>query len=180
MIIKNTVQTGNPLLRERAKLVTDISSKKVQETIKNLVDTVRYDGFVGEAAPQIGESLRIFVSEVRNTEYRKNEKSDALKIYINPEIISHSEKKVVGYEGCGSVAYAQLFGPVERFERTLIKATDQNGKEFTLKAEGFLARIIQHEYDHLEGILFTDKLTDWTKVMSKEEYIRMKNKGKGN
>jgi len=180
MVIKNVVQAGNPLLRQKANLVNDISSNKVQEIIKNLIDTMRADSLVGEAAPQIGESVRIFISEVRDTKYRKSEQGGSLKIYINPEIVDCSGEEIVSYEGCGSVAHAQLFGPVKRHKFVTVKATDENGKEFTLKAEGFLARIIQHEYDHLEGILFTDKLDNWTKVMSKEEYIKMRSKGKSN
>ena len=74
------------------------------------------------------------------------------------------------YEGCGSVAYAKLFAPVRRPEKIIIEATDENGNKFRLKADGMLARVIQHEYDHLNGIEFTEKITDMRKIMSSEEY----------
>lgn len=179
MVVKNIIQIGNSILRQRAKSVKDISSKEIQEVIRNLIDTMRDSGLVGMAAPQIGKSLRIFVSEVRDTKYRRVGKEDALKVYINPEIIDCFGEQIVGYEGCGSVIHAQLFGPVKRYRFVTVKAIDESGKEFTLKAKDFLARIIQHEYDHLEGILFTDKLDDWKKIMSREEYLKMKS-GKNN
>ncbi len=67
------------------------------------------------------------------------------------------KKQVIIYEGCGSVAYAKLFAPVRRPEKIIIEASDANGNQFKLKAEGFLSRVIQHEYDHLDGIEFTEK-----------------------
>ena len=79
------------------------------------------------------------------------------------------------YEGCGSVAYSKLFAPVKRPKEVSIEAFDEKGKKFKLKADGFLARVILHEYDHLEGIAFTEKITDVTKMMSSGEYIKQKN-----
>jgi peptide deformylase len=74
------------------------------------------------------------------------------------------------YEGCGSVAYAKLFAPVRRPEKITIEALDENGNIFRLSADGMLARVIQHEFDHLNGIEFTEKITDMRKIMSSEEY----------
>ncbi len=178
MVIKDIVQAGSPLLRKRAKLVKNVLSKRTQQIITDLIDTMHYGQMVGTAAPQIGKSLRIFVSEVKATEYRADLKENALTIYINPKIIKTSSKKVTSYEGCGSIAYSKFFGPVKRPKWVIVEARDKKGKKFQLKASGLLARIIQHEYDHLEGILFTDKLTDWTKAMSSEEYIKMRSKKK--
>lgn len=172
MIIKNIVQIGNPLLSSKSKFVVDIKSKETQRVIKNLVDSVRYHGLIGIAASQIGEKLRMFVTEVRKTKYR-NLKTDKLRVYINPEIVWSSKKEVVIYEGCGSVAYAKLFAPVRRPEKIIIEGVDENGSKFKLKADGMLARVIQHEYDHLNGIEFTEKITDMRKIMSLEEYKKM-------
>ena len=176
MVIKDIIQAGNPLLRKRAKLVKNVLSKETQQVIADLIDTMRSSQLIGIAAPQIGKSLRIFVSEIKTTKHRAGLKEGALTVYINPEIIKTFGKKVTGYEGCGSVAYSKFFGPVKRPEWVLIEAHDKRGKKFESKVSGLLARVIQHEYDHLEGILFTDKLTDWTKVMSSEEYIKMRSK----
>lgn len=174
MVVKNIIQIGNPLLRKKAKAVLDVKSKKVQQVITDLIDTMRHDHLLGEAAPQIGKSLRIFISEIRGTKKRNAKEKDRLRAYVNPKIIEKSKKKAVGYEGCGSIVHAQLFAPVERPESVVVEALDENGKEFRLKAKGLLARVIQHEYDHLEGVLFTDKIHDWAKIMGQKEYLKMR------
>ncbi len=170
MIIKEIIQIGNPLLKQKSKPVFDVNSIIAQKVTKNLIETMRYHNLVGMAASQIGEKLRIFITEVRKTKTRNPENADKLRVYINPKIIWKSKKQVVIYEGCGSVAYGKFFGPVKRPEKVIIEALDRNGNKFTLKAGGLLGRVIQHEYDHLEGIEFTEKITDMKKVMSSEEY----------
>jgi len=172
MIIKDIIQIGNPLLSRKSKSVAKINAKETQKVITNLVDSVRYHGLIGMAASQIGGKLRIFVTEVRNTKYR-NLKKDELRIYVNPKIVQLSKKQTVIYEGCGSVAYAKLFAPVKRPEKIIIEARDRNGDKFRLEADGMLARVIQHEYDHLDGIEFTEKITDMRKIMSLGEYKKM-------
>ena len=174
MVIKKIVQIGNPFLRKRAKVVLSVKSKEAQQVIADLIDTMRHDHLIGEAAPQIGASLRIFISEIRGTKKRNVKEKDSLRIYINPKIVEISKKKTVGYEGCGSVVHAQLFAPVKRPEAVTIEALDENGGKFQLKAKGLLARVIQHEHDHLEGVLFTDKIHDWAKIMGQEEYLKMR------
>jgi len=178
MVIKDIIQAGNPLLRKKAKPVKGNFSQEIKQTIVDLIDTMNYSHLVGIAAPQIGKNLRIFISEIKTTKYRDNSEKSGLTVYINPKILKSSSKKVTDYEGCGSVAYSKFFGPVERAEQVVVEAKNQKGKKFRIKASGLLARVIQHEYDHLEGILFTDKLTDWTKAMSSEEYIKMRSKNK--
>jgi peptide deformylase len=172
MIIKEIIQIGNPILSRKSEAVVDVKSGETKKVIKNLTDSVRYHELIGMAASQIGEKLRIFVTEVRNTKYR-NLKTDKLRIYINPKIIWSSKKEVIIYEGCGSVAYAKLFAPVKRPKKIIIKAIDENGNNFELKADGMLSRVIQHEYDHLDGVEFTEKITDMRKIMSSEEYKKI-------
>src|SRR3989339_1997004 len=172
MIIKDIIQIGNPILHNKSTFVVDINSEETKKVIKNLTDSVRHHGLIGMAASQIGEKLRIFVTEVRKTKYR-NLKKDKLRVYINPEIVWSSKKQVVIYEGCGSVAYAKLFAPVRRPEKIIIEASDENGNKFRLDASGMLSRVIQHEYDHLNGIEFSEKITDMRKIMSSEEYKKM-------
>ncbi|MDD2785316.1 MAG: peptide deformylase [Patescibacteria group bacterium] len=169
MIIKEIIQIGNPLLKRKTELVTKFDSMETRRVIKSLVDSLRYHDLIGIAASQIGEKSRIFVTEVRKTKYR-NLKNDKLRVYINPDIIWLSKKQIIIYEGCGSVAYAKLFAPVKRPEKIIVEACDENGNKFTLKADGMLSRVIQHEYDHLNGIEFTEKITDIKKIMSSEEY----------
>jgi peptide deformylase len=172
MIVKNIVQIGNPILNQKSKLVKNINSVSTKKVIKNLKDSVRYHDLVGLASSQINSKLKLFVTEVRQTPFRNPKTIDKLRIYINPRITWMSKSQVIIYEGCGSVAYAKLFGPVKRPETIIIKALDENGLPFVLKAGGLLSRVIQHEYDHLFGIEFTQKITDYRKIMSSEEYLK--------
>ena len=178
MIIKKIIQIGNPILKQKTTPVKNIKTKKVQQTIYDLVDSMKYHKLVGIAAPQISWKLRIFVTEIRKTPTRSPKSKDKLRIYINPEIIWKSPKQVILYEGCGSVAYGQLFGPVKRPEMVTVVAHEKNGKKFEIKADGLLSRVIQHEYDHLEGVEFTEKITDIRRIMSREEYIKRVKKTK--
>jgi peptide deformylase len=171
MIIKNLSQIGNKNLRKKSIFVSKINSKKVKSIIKDLINSLQYHNIVGLAAPQIGKNIRIFISEIKKTPLRNPKNTDKLRIYINPKIIWKSKKETIGFEGCGSVAYQKLFGPVKRSSEVIVEAINQNGEKFRLKTSGLLSRVIQHEYDHLNGILFTDKLTDIKKILSSEEYI---------
>lgn len=173
MIKREVTQVGNPVIRRKSGKVADVSSGKIKRIIRDLVDSMRFHGLVGMAAPQIGLNLRIFVTEIRKTKTRrKQKKADPLKVYINPSIVFSSKKHVLGYEGCGSVASSQLFGSVRRPEKVTVKAQDEQGKVFTLEAKGLLARVIQHELDHLDGLVFMDRVTDMKKLLSKNEYIK--------
>lgn len=179
MIIKKASQAGNPIIRKKSKKVTDITAKETKKTVKDLIDSMRHHGLVGMAANQINKDQRIFVSEVREqTSYRgkiKESDVDPVRVFINPKIVSVSEKEVSGWEGCGSVACSGLFAKVARPKEVKVVALDEKGKEFTLEAKGLLARIIQHEIDHLNGVIFTDKAARNT-YMSREEYIAMSSK----
>ncbi|MFH0755042.1 MAG: peptide deformylase [bacterium] len=173
MIIKNIIQIGNPILSRKLKSVLNIKLKKTQGAIRNLIDSLHYDNnLIGISAPQIGKNLRIFITEIRKTKNRNNV-ADKLRVFINPKIIWSSKSEVIIYEGCGSVAYSKIFGPVRRPRKIIIEALDEKGNRFELKADKMLSRVIQHEYDHLDGITFIEKVTDIRKVMSLEEYRKM-------
>ncbi len=169
MIIKEVTQIGDPLLRRPARLVIDVFAEEVQQVIKDLIDSVRHHELIGMAAPQISHDLRVFVTEVRKTQYRDME-GEGLRVYINPKITWKSEEEVEIIEGCGSVAYSKLFAPIMRSAEIEVEALDQDGKEFSLKADGMLARVIQHELDHLDGREFTNLVMDNTSMMSSGEY----------
>lgn len=174
MIIKNVTQVGNPIIRKISKKVTSINSPEVKKIIKDLTDSMRYLNLVGMAAPQIGYNLQIFVTEIRSTTLRKTNELDKLRVFINPKIINTSKSEISGYEGCGSVALSGIFGKVLRQSQVIVSATDENNKKFEHTAKGLLSRVIQHEIDHLNGIVFIDKVTDKKSLMSKEEYIKNK------
>lgn len=179
MVVKEATQVGNPLIRARASVVPDVADKAVQKTIDDLVDSMRFHELVGMAAPQIGKGLRIFVTEIRETNLRKagHASIDGLRVFVNPKIVSFSTKAVKDWEGCGSVAASGLFGMVKRPHSLVVEAMDRMGATFQMKASGLLARIIQHEMDHLNGKTFTD-LADSRTYMSKNEYLKMRNSKK--
>ena len=133
---------------------------------------MRHADLVGMAAPQIGQNVKIFVTEIRKTKFRKTKELDKLRVFINSKIISRSKKMVSGYEGCGSVATAGIFGKVPRPYQVTVSAIDEKNKKFVFTAKGLLARVIQHETDHLNGIVFLDKVANRKSLMSREEYLK--------
>lgn len=170
MAVTKTVQIGAPVLRETAREVTDVSDATVQQLIIDLRDTMRHKSLVGLAAPQIDQLLRVFVSEIRETAIRKGE-SSPLQVYCNPKIVHVSHETELGWEGCGSIANGQLLGEVERPREITLQYQDERGVSHETKASGLLARIMQHEIDHLDGILFTDKC-DPKSLVSREYYLK--------
>lgn len=176
MPIKSTTQVGNKIIRSKSKLVVNSQSKATRQIITDLVDSMRHYELVGMAAPQIGRDTRIFVTEIRSTKLRTGKsvrQTDPLRIFINPKIISVSKKEVKGWEGCGSVASANLFGMVKRPTSVTVEALNEKGERFQVQATNLLARVVQHEIDHLNGIVFTDTADPKT-YMSKDEYLKIK------
>lgn len=167
------VQKGETVLRETAKTISlaEITSPNIQKVISDMkIALDSQDDGVAIAAPQIGVPLRIFVISrkveilVKGKEVNKEELSKlADTVYINPEIKKLSKNKARLDEGCLSIRY--LYGKVERSEKASIEAYDENGKKFKKGASGLLAQIFQHEVDHLNGILFTDKADDIVEVL---------------
>lgn len=170
MAIRETIQIGDLRLKAENKVVSDFKDVVIKEIVTDLVDTMHSNGLIGMAAQQIGENWKIFVTEPRETENRPADQSDELRIYINPIIVESSKEEIVIYEGCGSVLHGTLFGPVKRPKEITIEASDMNGKKFRLTCDGILARVIQHEYDHLSGIEFTEKIFDYKKLMTVDFY----------
>ncbi|MBI2025954.1 MAG: peptide deformylase [Candidatus Levybacteria bacterium] len=170
MSVRKVIEAGNPLLKAKNKIVLDFKSPRVKKVIKDLIDTMPKASLIGIAGCQIGENYMIFVTHPRNTKARKLGKVDKLRIFINPKIVYKSKKTNLIYEGCGSVA--DIFGPVIRPEEIEVQAFDQNGQKFSLRANGILARVIQHEYDHLQGIEFIQKVSDYSKIVVKKYYVK--------
>jgi len=179
MIIKKTTQVGHPVIRAKAKTVQNIRSKETKRTAQNLVDSMRHHDLVGMAAPQIGIGTRIFVSEIRTTKFRKDLKknADPLRVFINPRITKRSTKIAKDWEGCGSVVNGELFGKVSRPYSVTVTAHNEQGEKFTLTATDLLARIIQHEVDHLDGKLFVDTVDTKTYGV-KDELLKQKKRKK--
>ncbi len=152
MAIRTIYTSKNPVLRTKAKRV-----KKVDETTQKLIDdmieTMQQAPGVGLAAPQVGVSLRILVIETPEDE-DDPQGGTALQL-INPEILK-ADGEQFGEEGCLSIP--GYVGMVKRNMNVTVKALNRKGKEVKIKATGYLARVLQHEIDHLDGVLFTDRL----------------------
>ncbi len=170
MSVRKVIEAGNPLLKAKNKIVLDFKSPRVKKVIKDLIDTMPKASLIGIAGCQIGENYMIFVTHPRNTKARKLGKVDKLRIFINPKIVYKSKKTNLIYEGCGSLG--NIFGPVIRPEEIEVQAFDQDGQRFWLRANGILARVIQHEYDHLQGIEFIQKVSDYSKIVVKKYYVK--------
>ncbi|HRQ32543.1 MAG TPA: peptide deformylase [Anaerolineales bacterium] len=156
MTLRNIITLPNPVLKRKARAVTKFDGS-LRALIDDMVETMRDAPGVGLAAPQIGLSERIAVIEHFEKE-EDEEKEDALKkvwAVINPEIIKASPEMVVGVEGCLSIP--GLLGEVERHVEIQVKALNRYGTPVRIKAAGWLARIFQHEIDHLNGVLFTER-----------------------
>jgi peptide deformylase len=158
MALRKIVTLPDSVLRRKAHTVSQID-KNLQTLIDDMVETMRDAPGVGLAAPQIGLSERIIVVEYFERE-EDEEKEDAPKkvwALLNPEIIKSSEETLLGVEGCLSIP--GLVGEVERHAAIQVKGLNRHGKPVKIKAEGWLARIFQHEIDHLNGVLFPDRAT---------------------
>lgn len=149
MAIKKVLTYGTPSLRQPSKEVHKIS-KKIKELVKDLLDTLYSQNGVGLAAPQIGENYRVFVIDTSSGEEELNP-----IVFINPKIIKKSGA-FVSHEGC--LSFPDVYTDVRRYKNVMIKAMDSHGRSFIMEAKdgSLLAKAMQHEFDHLDGILFID------------------------
>jgi len=156
MPVREIVVAPNPVLRTKAKKVPAVTPQ-IQILIDDMVETMRQAPGVGLAAPQVGVGLRVIVVEYAEPSEDPEAEPKPPKLYavVNPEITRQSEATVLGNEGCLSIP--TYFGEVERREVVTVKGLDRHGRGFRLKAKGWLARIFQHEIDHVNGVLFTDR-----------------------
>lgn len=169
MAILKVARLGHPVLRQPGQELTRsaLRSAEVQGLIDDMIETMaEYDG-AGLAAPQVHQSLRLAVLEVPAGEGRPE---IPLMILANPILTTLGEEKTLGWEGCLSVP--DLRGRVARFTRVRLEALDRQGKSFSLDAEGFFARVLQHECDHLEGRVFLDRMEDLTSLSHLAEFER--------
>lgn len=170
MTTRTIVTLPDPVLRRKARPVTSFD-KDLQTLIDDMIDTMRAAPGVGLAAPQVGISERVIVVEYADPpEEGEEEKEVKPKLYvmINPEIAKSSGETVLGVEGCLSIP--SLVGEVERFASLQVKGLNRRGQPMKVKAEGWLARIFQHEIDHINGVVFSDRATRvWLPQTEEEE-----------
>ena len=165
MAIREVVKVPDPVLRRKAHKVSEFD-KDLQILIDDMIETMRDEPGVGLAAPQVGISSKVVVVEFGDEE--DPEKPQRLYAVVNPEIVSKSEEMETGIEGCLSIP--GLVGEVERHASIVVKGLNRHGRPIKIKANGWLARIFQHEIDHLNGVLFTDHaLQVWQQEAKQEE-----------
>jgi peptide deformylase len=165
------ITLGHPVLRQVAQPVTSVSDGSVQQLIDELLTTVRTANGVGIAAPQLGHSLRILVIASRpNLRYPHAPLMEPT-VLINPRLLSASDELELGWEGCLSVPGVR--GRVPRHRAIEVEYCDRHGHPQQAVWEGFVARIFQHEADHLEGKVFLDRVQSETDLLSEEAYQAM-------
>ena len=159
---------GDKILRKKVDEVKEVDLKTI-ELIKNMFDTMKNASGIGLAANQVGVNKSIFVIDISPVEGYESHKPMAL---INPEIVYFSPEKVVIEEGCLSIP--DIRGDVERPETIKIKFQDTDLAVHEIEANDLLSRVMQHEFDHLQGVLFIDKLDDKTRKSLNDELIKIK------
>jgi peptide deformylase len=168
MAIREIVTVPEAVLRRKAHKVTDFD-KDFQQLVDDMVETMREAPGVGLAAPQLGVSQQLIVVEYNVDNIDDENAKKKLFVVANPVILQKSEETENGVEGCLSIP--GLVGDVERFSQITIKGQNRRGQPVKIKANGWLARIFQHEIDHVEGILFTDRATKIWKPTPEEEQV---------
>ncbi|WP_118193576.1 peptide deformylase [Albibacterium indicum] len=157
---------GDPILRQKAKEI-DEDYPELNTLIDNMFETMYAASGVGIAAPQIGKSIRLFVIDASPYEEDEPPLKDFKKVFINPIIIQEEGEKWSSSEGCLSIP--DIREDVSRLSKLTINYLDQNWEEHEETYDGLAARIIQHEYDHIEGKLFTDHITPLRKALLKSK-----------
>ena len=142
------VTLGDEVLRKQAAMVPEVD-KHISDLAMAMIDAMHFGKGIGLAAPQIGDLKRMFVTHIEG---------DAPRVFINPQIIRTSQEMVLYEEGCLSIP--GIFADVERSSAITIQAWNERGRPFTLDVEGLLSRVILHEFDHLNGVLFLDHLDE--------------------
>src|SRR5829696_7049097 len=175
MSILKVAHMGHPVLRARARAIDvgEIKSTRIQQLIDDMFETMsEYQG-VGLAAPQVHEAVRLFVAGFAPDPDDDDEDGDQrvpLMAVINPEIAAAGAETVEDWEGCLSIP--DIRGKVPRAREIVLRAFDRKGKRFELRASGFTARVIQHETDHLDGVLFFERMSSFKTLTFLEEFGR--------
>jgi peptide deformylase len=177
MPIRKVIGPDNPILRKKAKAVGNPADPTLQHLIDDMIETMREAPGVGLAAPQVAVSQRVAVVEYapdsetaerpEGAEPPRTPAQPKLYVIINPEITARSEEMEDGAEGCLSIP--GYYGNVLRHKAVTVRALNRKGKPIRIKAQGWLARIFQHEIDHLDGVLFIDRASQVWKARPEDD-----------
>jgi peptide deformylase len=172
MSILKVARMGHPVLRARARALdpADIRSAAIQQLIDDMFETMHEYQCVGLAAPQVHESVRLFVAGFPPSKDDDEHERVPEIVLINPEVKPDGPETVEDWEGCLSIP--EIRGRVPRAERVLVRAYDRRGKPIEMRAVGFTARVIQHETDHLDGVLFLDRMRSFDSLTFLDEFSR--------
>lgn len=163
-------QLGNPVLRDIAQPIYNVQDPVVQQLMNDLLDTMLEGNGVGIAAPQVGQSRRIVIVASRpNLRYPNAPKMDPV-VMVNPHLISHSEETATDWEGCLSIP--GMRGKVKRYRAIGVEYMTRDGQMERREFTGFIARIFQHEFDHLGGTVFLDRVDRVQDLMTEKEYLK--------
>jgi peptide deformylase len=158
MAIKEIIKMGHPLLLEKAKPVTEFDTQELHKLVKDMIETMESASGAGLAAPQVGEGIQLVIFGFEDNERYEEEEAISFTILINPIITPLTDETEDAWEGCLSVP--GMRGLVPRFKKINYKGFDQFGKSVNRDVEGFHARVVQHECDHLIGILYPLRIKD--------------------
>jgi len=171
MALLKIARLGHPVLRQQAASVeeSEIKSTAFARFVDDMIDTMRESDGVGLAAPQVYASKRLAIVEVKGPHPRyPNQAEVPLTVLINPVVVSHSEELEQDWEGCLSIP--DLRGRVPRWKSVQVRALNRTGEPIEILANGFFARVIQHELDHLDGVLFLERMSDLTTLTHLREF----------
>ncbi|WP_149274668.1 peptide deformylase [Pareuzebyella sediminis] len=170
MAVLEVIKLGHPLLRNKSDTVSKerLHSKEFQCFIDDLIATMRHEEGAGIAAPQVAILDRVFAMEMKENPRYPNKANFPLYVVVNPEIIKRSPEKTESWEGCLSIP--GLRGRLERHRSITLKGLDRTGTTFEIELDGFSAIVAQHELDHLNGILFIDRMESMETLAFREEF----------
>ncbi|MGZ8193495.1 MAG: peptide deformylase [Methylobacter sp.] len=169
--IREIAQLGASILRKKAAVVNDIDSIENRQIVESMQSTLATTQGVGLAAPQISESKRIIIVASRPTPRYPSAPRMEPTIMFNPSFQALSNDKEKDWEGCLSIPGIRALVP--RYKDIMIHYSDQQGQPVELKLNGFVARVFQHEYDHLEGKVYLDRVEDNKDIFAESEYLKI-------
>jgi len=171
MMMREIAQLGDKVLRQKAEAVADVHDAEIRQIIEAMQSTLASTSGVGIAAPQISESKQIIIVASRPTPRYPSAPLMEPTVMINPWFQAVSETKEKGWEGCLSIPGIRALVP--RYQEIMIRYTDQRGNTVQSKLSGFVARIFQHEIDHLIGKTYLDRVEDNSDIFSESEYLKL-------